>query len=197
MIELFFRQEDTDLILLKCENQKANSLRQAEKGTFYFKPIEPAVLHGSIFLWSMPDSIFHCHFTCQGCVGVLSHQYLQTPSWPGCKSASCCEDGNSLKTLPWAVEIEMSNPSSPVLLSVCWWLVKLQAPCFYCVSVDQGIKEFSLSCVGVACPLSFLPQDSWSFTEGQQIYFIKSKPIVLFSILFLAGFFCSLTSKLC
>lgn len=77
MTELFSRQQDTDLILLKCENQKPYSLRQAGKGTFYFKLVEPAVLSGSIFLCSMPGWIFHCHFTCQGCVGVLSHQYLQ------------------------------------------------------------------------------------------------------------------------
>lgn len=188
-LSLFSRQKDTDLILVKCENQKPYSLRQAGKGTFYFKLVEPAVLSGSIFLCSMPGSIFHCHFTCQGCVGVLSHQYLRTPSWPGCKSARCCEDGNSLETIPWAVETEMANPSSPVLLRICWWLMKLQAPCFYCVSDDQGTKEFPLSCVGVTCPLSCLPQDNWSFTEGQQIYFIKSKAKVLFNILFLDYFF--------
>lgn len=142
-------------ILLKCENQKPYSLRQAGKGTSYSKLVEPAVLSGSFFLCSVPGNIFHCHFTCQGCVGVWSHQYLQTPSWPGCKSDRCWEDGNSLETLHWAVEIEMTNPFSPVLLRVCWWLVKLQAPCFYCVSDDQGIKEFSLSCVGVTCPELF------------------------------------------
>lgn len=40
------------------------------------------------------------------------------------------EGGNSLGTLPWAVESEMANPSSPVLWRVCWWLWSCRLPAF-------------------------------------------------------------------
>lgn len=154
MIELFSRQEDTDLVLLKCENQKPYSLRQAGKGTFYFMLVEPAVLSGSIFLCSMPGCIFHCHFTCQGCGGVLSHQYLQTPSWPGCESARCCERvGTAWGHFPGQLKQKWQIP-----LLLCfegfadgWWSCRLLV-----FTLCQMIRapKFSLSCGDVTCPVA-------------------------------------------